>query len=277
MRKISLLIVVICLLCHLASCGSQRKPDQDVAKITVSIEPLRFLTEQIAGSYFQVVTMVPKGGSPETYEPSPRQMMDLQESKIYFAVGELGFEKTWLDKFKENAPDVSFVSVSGSQNNHADPHVWTSYRQLMGMAQVICETLCQADPEHQTYFKENLQKTVTLLKTSDQEVRHELQNIKQRAFLIYHPTLTYFAEDYGLTQIAIESEGKEPSPQRLAELIEQCRKANVGVIFVQEEFDRKNAELIARETHTKLVTINPLAYDYDKELRKIAKILADHE
>lgn len=274
MRKISLLIAAICFLFHLVSCGSQRKQDQDVPKITVSIEPLRCLTEQIAGSCFQVLTMVPKGGSPETYEPSPKQMMDLQESRIYFAIGELGFEKTWLGKFKENAPEVSFVNVSGKQDDHADPHVWTSYNRLIGMAQVICETLCHADPEHEAYFKENLQKTVTMLKTSDQEVRHELQNIRQRAFLIYHPTLTYFAEDYGLTQIAIESEGKEPSPQRLAQLIGQCRKENVGVILVQEEFDRKNAELIARETHTQIVTINPLAYDYDKELRRIAKILS---
>ena len=66
----------------------------------------------------------------------------------------------------------------------------------------------------------------------------------------------------------------EEDAQRLAELIEQCRKENVGVIFIQEEFDRKNAELIARETRTQLVSINPLAYDYDKELRQIAKILS---
>ena len=182
--------------------------------------------------------------------------------------------KSWLDKFKENAPDVSFVNTSGRQAANADPHVWTSYRRLIKMAGVICEALCDADPEHQEYFKANLKKTVSSLEAADQEVQRELQSVRQRAFLIYHPTLTYFAEDYGLMQIAIENEGKEPSPQRLAELIEQCRKENVGVIFIQEEFDRKNAELIARETRTQLVSINPLAYDYDKELRQIAKILS---
>ena len=275
MRKIALLIAAFgFLLINLAACGNRRNAEEERPKVMVSIEPLRCLTEQIAGDYFQVETMVPKGGSPETYEPSPRQMMHLQESKVYLAVGDLGFEKTWLDKFKENAPDVSFVNTSGRQAANADPHVWTSYRRLIKMAGVICEALCDADPEHQEYFKANLKKTVSSLEAADQEVQRELQSVRQRAFLIYHPTLTYFAEDYELMQIAIENEGKEPSPQRLAELIEQCRKENVGVIFIQEEFDRKNAELIARETRTQLVSINPLAYDYDKELRQIAKILS---
>lgn len=275
MRKIALLIAAFgFLLINLAACGNRRNAEEERPKVMVSIEPLRCLTEQIAGDYFQVETMVPKGGSPETYEPSPRQMMHLQESKVYLAVGDLGFEKTWLDKFKENAPDVSFVNTSGRQAANADPHVWTSYRRLIKMAGVICEALCDADPEYQEYFKANLKKTVSSLEAADQEVQRELQSVRQRAFLIYHPTLTYFAEDYGLMQIAIENEGKEPSPQRLAELIEQCRKENVGVIFIQEEFDRKNAELIARETRTQLVSINPLAYDYDKELRQIAKILS---
>ena len=94
-----------------------------------------------------------------------------------------------------------------------------------------------------------------------------------KAFLIYHPTLTYFAQDYGLTQIAIETDGKEPSPAQLVRLIRLCKEKQVRTIFVQQEFDRRNAELIAKETGTHLVDINPLSYEWKEEMLKIARTL----
>ena len=95
-----------------------------------------------------------------------------------------------------------------------------------------------------------------------------------KAFLIYHPALTYFARDYGLKQICIEEEGKEPSPSRLQELVREAREADVRVVFIQQEFDTRNAQMMAEETGTKPVVINPLGYDWEKEMINITRALA---
>ncbi|MDD4418434.1 MAG: zinc ABC transporter substrate-binding protein, partial [Bacteroides graminisolvens] len=93
------------------------------------------------------------------------------------------------------------------------------------------------------------------------------------AFMIYHPALSYFARDYGLHQICIEEEGKEPSPAHLSDLIEICKEEEVRIIFVQPEFDRRNAEIIAKQTNTNIVDVNPLSYNWEKEMIHIANSL----
>ena len=97
------------------------------------------------------------------------------------------------------------------------------------------------------------------------------------AFMIYHPALSYFARDYGLHQIPIEAGGKEPSPAPLKALMNTCKNEKVRVIFVQPEFDRRNAEIIAKQTGTKVVDINPLAYDWETEMLNTARALTNVE
>jgi zinc transport system substrate-binding protein len=92
--------------------------------------------------------------------------------------------------------------------------------------------------------------------------------------MIYHPALSYFARDYGLHQISIEEGGKEPSPAHLKEIIEVCKTEKVRIVFIQPEFDRRNAEVMAKETGTRIVPINPLSYNWEEEMIKIAKELA---
>ena len=89
MKKYLLLLTVTLIL---ASCTTN--PQDTRRKITVTIEPLRYFTEQIAGEKFVVNTMVPQGGNPETYEPTAQQMVKLAESDLYIKVGNIGFERT---------------------------------------------------------------------------------------------------------------------------------------------------------------------------------------
>ena len=95
--------------------------------------------------------------------------------------------------------------------------------------------------------------------------------------MIYHPALSYFARDYDLLQLPIEAGGKEPSPAHLKELVDLCKEEEIRVIFVQPEFDRRNAELIARQTGTRVVDINPLAYDWEAEMLRTARELTTHK
>lgn len=278
----------------LSACKDTPKNDADKLQVTVTIEPLRYVTEKLGGNNIDVRTFVPKGLSPETYEPTPQQLIALKESKLYLAVGELGFERIWLDRLKENASETQFVRTDNgirliesnhnhthdttSSCNHAgtDPHIWTTPQNMIQIAKNIYQALNEIRPELKDTFsirmksfeKEMLQIDSLLQSTFSKQTI-------QRSFLIYHPTLSYFAQTYGLKQIAIEENGKSPSPAQLQQIIETCRQNKVQVIFIQQEFDQRNAEIISRETGTKIVRINPLAYDWKEEIMHIAHTLSD--
>ncbi len=285
-------LVLSCLsLCLLAS-GCKPAPSGEEAKpqVTVSIEPLRFFTEQIAGNYFEVSSMVTKGNSPETYEPTPQQIIDLENSLLYIGIGGLGFEANRLGSLKAAAPDTRFVDVEKeltdnrlpahaggicSHHGTSDPHVWTSPRNMRIIAAAICNALSQTDSTHADDFRARLDSVLIEIDETDRYIHQRTEHLSRRSFLIYHPTLTYFAKDYGLKQIAIEEDGKAPTAKQMSALVKTSRSERPNVIFVQKEFDRSNAELVARETGTRIVEINPLSYDWHQEMRAIADALSD--
>ena len=279
MKKYNILFLLAILSVTL-SCGDRRGPDAGKRVITVTIEPLRYFTERIAGDRFDVATMVPEGGNPETYEPSARQMVDLSRSVLYVKVGSIGFERTWMKKLEQNAPHAIVVDSSDgislvkTENGIADPHTWMSTANARIIAGNIYRALVRIDKKDSIYFKKNLDSLVDSINRVDLEVRRLTEKAAHRTFLIYHPALSYFARDYGLRQIPIEAGGKEPSPAYLKELVDVCRKETVHVIFVQPEFDRRNAELIAEQTGARVEPINPLSYDWPQEMLHVARALS---
>lgn len=272
--------------------GCQREPvSADKRVITVTIEPQRFFTEQLAGDKFTIRCMVSDGNSPETYDPTPQQLVGLAQSEAYFRIGLIGFELSWMDKLKANAPQMKVFDVSEgvdfisdeahsheARDGHAvgaDPHIWNSPANARIIARNMCRALCQLDSANQNFFQARLDSLELLINHTDSLVRALLSDVPGRSFVIYHPALTYYAHDYGLRQYCIEDHGKEPSPAHLQQLIDFCRKEKIRVVFVQKEFDSRNAELIAREIGARVVTINPLNYHWDDELIRITKILTE--
>ncbi|WP_321519595.1 metal ABC transporter solute-binding protein, Zn/Mn family [uncultured Bacteroides sp.] len=289
MRKI---FIMLSLLVSIAFIGCTNKKEQNKKILTVTIEPQRYFTEQIAGDKFSVVSMVPKGSSPESYDPIPSQLVSLDKSEAYFRIGYIGFELTWFERLKENAPHMLVFDTSAGINlildshhhhhgdnegsNHSlkgiDPHIWNSPINVQIIANNTCKALCSLDKANEIYYIQRCNKLKQEIKNLDDTLKVILKNA-DKSFMIYHPALSYFARDYGLHQICIEEEGKEPSPAHLKELIQTCKKEGVRVIFVQQEFDKNNAELIAKETGTKIVSINPLSYDWKGEMIHIAQAL----
>lgn len=281
-------IILFLNLLVLMGCSSRQQQTQQ-ATLTVSIEPLRYFTEAIAGDKFQVTSMVPEGSNPETYDPTPQQLVTLSQSVAFLRIGYIGFEQVWAEKLQSNAPNVKFFNLSEGVNlireddihhgNHShpggvEPHIWSSTQNAYIIADNIFHALCTLDADHTAYYKENLAKLKQEIARTDNEIHTFLQNTSC-AFLIYHPALSYFARDYGLEQICIEEGGKEPSPAHLQALIRRCKEKHVQVIFVQKEFDTRNAEIIARETGAKIVSINPLSYKWQKEMTTVAKALSE--
>jgi len=258
--------------------------------ITVTIEPQRYFAEQLADSLFRIECMVPVGTSPETYDPTPAQMAKLARSKAYFCIGHIGFEEVWIDKLKQNYPYIPFfdncegISMIVSGHSHSDghfhvegvdPHTWSSPKAVRLIVQNMYAALTKIDSENKNFYAVNLRSLLEQIDAIDEQIAQILQNSSQKAFIIYHPALTYFARDYGLTQYSIEADGKEPSPEQLKTLIETAKKEGVKTVFIQQEFDKKNAELIAKETGCRLIVINPLSYDWAEEMLNIAKALSD--
>lgn len=291
-----------------SSCSSKRdgesKADQQV--ITVSIEPLRYFTEAIAGPDWKVETLVPNGASPETYDPTPRQLAQLAESKACLRIGYVGYELIWNSRLAENAPHVPFMNMSEGidliyDSHHAhhhhhddkpgnfeeeehhttsdaeggvEPHVWNSPANARIIADNILKAMITLDKPHAESYRLRYDTLCQRIDRCDSLIREWLSKPEaSEAFMIYHPALSYFARDYGLTQIAIETDGKEPSAARMKELNELCKANHVKVIFIQPEFDSRNAEAIAKQTGAHIIHINPLSYHWEEELIATAKAL----
>lgn len=293
MQYMKHVIYIFFLLILFSSCSDKKgRSNTDKPLITVTIEPLRYFTEAIAGDKFEVVSMVPKGSSPETYDPTPQQLISLGKSVAYFRIGYIGFELTWMDKLQENAPNmkvfdtsqgIKFIQAEGHYHGDhfheggIEPHIWNSPRNSMIIANNILNALVQLDSDNKDYYTERFDLLSKDINKTDAEIKSILSQGADSVFMIYHPALSYFARDYGLKQIPIEKDGKEPSPAYLKELIDISRREKVNVIFVQPEFTLRNAELISKETKTKIISINPLDYNWQEEMIKIAKALVIHE
>lgn len=282
MKKLIYILILL-----ISSACSNSTTDHEKPILTVTLEPLRYFTEAIAGDNYQVVSMVPKGSSPESYDPTPQQLVNLSQSQAYLRIGYIGFEQAWMKKLEANCPDmkvydtsqgVDLIREEGHQHGDhfheggVEPHIWNSTRNVSIIAENIYNALCNLDATHQTEYKQRLDSLKQLVSQTDKEIRTHLQQADS-TFLIYHPALSYFARDYGLKQISIEESGKEPSPAQLKALIDTCRKEKAHTIFVQQEFDQRNAQLIADELGVNVVSINPLSYDWKEEMIKVAKAL----
>jgi zinc transport system substrate-binding protein len=270
MRRILYFPVLLLML----SCGrSGTAPDNRI--ITVSISPFKYFVEQIAGNDFTVNVMVPAGADPHTYEPFPGQINNLRKSVGYISNGFLGFEMNWLDRFYEtnramkklNLGD-SIVPLSSDHHHEgghietADPHYWVSPKCAIVIASSVNNFLCGLNPSQSQKYNSNFQILISNIHELDNKASQLFSDIRVKSFMIYHPNLAYVARDYGLEEIPVEYEGKEPSPSRMRELVDRMRKENLRTIFVQIEYDTKNAKAIAGETGAKIVLIDPLSENW---------------
>lgn len=245
--------------------------------ITVSIAPFGYFVKEIAGDDFRVNIMVPAGSDPHIYEPVPDQINKLRSSEAYISNGLLGFELTWLDRFYEINRNMVKLSVGdkidliADEHEHhghrepaggADPHFWLSPSCAKVVASSVYELLCSLNPAAKEKYESGYKSLLEKISETDMKADSLLSGFKGRAFMIYHPNLAYLARDYGLKEITVEYEGKEPPPSRMKELIDLAHKENISVIFVQKEFDNKNAKVIASETGASLKVIDPLSEDW---------------
>ncbi|MDR1257858.1 MAG: zinc ABC transporter substrate-binding protein [Tannerellaceae bacterium] len=275
------LLTTLASLLTFAGCTSQSEGDY----IAVTIEPQQYFAEKIAGDKFAIHTVVPAGQSPEIYDPTPQQMIRVSKSRAYLQIGHIGFEQAWMQHIRDNNPmmqvfDLSegFELIMDEDSHHpggVDPHIWSCIGGARAIAGNTLKAFIAIDKDNEAYYRRNYNSIVAEIDETEAIIRQKLSHLANSAFIIYHPSLTYFAHEFDLLQLCIEADGKEPSPGQLKELVDEAREHHASVVFVQQEFDRKNAERIAEETSCRIVSINPLNYHWNKELISIAKALAN--
>jgi len=267
-------------------------PDvNDRINIFVSVPPQKFLVERIGGEHVSVSVMLRPGYSPETYEPSPKEMAALSRSQLYFRVG-VPFENIWMDVITAVNSDLKIIeccnqitnrdltnhkekNINSYQSEMVDPHIWTSPANAKLLAQQIKEVLIEEDPDQQQFYQSNYQLLSDELNELDNFIHSKLSDVRMPYILVSHPSWGYYAERYGLVQISLENNGKEKGPRGLIELIEFAKKKNIPTLFRQRQFKTASTVTLADEINANIIEIDPLAEDYIVNLREVTRVFAE--
>ena len=288
MRKV--LIILFAVFC-LHSVFAEKS---DKLNVYVSIMPQKYFADKVGGELVNVSVLVPSGTSPENFDPSPKQIMQLGSSDVYFTI-DIPFENIFLDKIKagkkklviadcdKNVPKLrnpehkehEHEHEHGHQHGEFDPHIWTDPELIKIIAQNMADTFSVTDPAHAATYAANLKNFKDELDTLKDELSLKLAPYKGRIFYVYHSAYTYFAERFGLVQKSIETGEKEPTPAKLRELVNQANQDKVKTIFIQPEFPASGAKRVAEAIGGKTVTMSVLEYDVPANMRKTAALLAE--
>ena len=265
-------------------------------EVFVSIAPQKYFVERVGGQLVHVSVMVPPGASPHVYEPKPDQMRTLAQAEVYFALG-VEFEKPLLPKVAGLHPELLIIHTDagieklpmiphhhhhendpGKSHNHdhhhhgaLDNHIWLSPDLVRIQARHILEALIALDGAHAPVYEANFKAFMADLDALDADIRQTLAEKQGMAFLVFHPAWGYFARHYGLEQIPVELEGKEPKAQDLQHLIQRAKAGGIRVVFVSPQFSTRSAETIASAIGGQTIAINPLAENWMENMRTVAK------
>ncbi len=290
----------------LASCSTDRQKEAlSKPMVYVSIAPQQYFVQRIAGDLADVRLMLPSGSSPVTYEPTIKQQVELKTAAIYFRIG-VPFEESFLAKVAEAAPDLKIIDTRKGihlretesfedvalhlgtedaehhdhdhehEHGEKDPHIWLSPMLVKIQAMTIANALIELMPNQKGVIEKNLLAFYNDMDLLSIEITKTLEPIQNRTMLVFHPAWGYFGDQFGLQQIPIEIEGKEPLGKYTVEIMNYARENGIKVIFVQKQFDEAIAQSIANEIGGGVVPIDPMAPDYLENMRNIATTIAEN-
>lgn len=284
-RKLILLTILTSML--ISGCGDSSDKPKPQADVFVSVQPLAWLAERIAGEELEISTIVDASQDPHTFTPSAKQILNLAGGKIFFTIN-LPLEQTISNKVASASNSLRVVDLTdgmdllhsdcGGVRDHdhshsqglLDPHIWMSPKLSKVIARRMCKEFCKLKPEAAEIFQANCEKLITDLDNLDKELASSLKHCKGKTIFVFHPAFGYFARDFGLHQKAVETGGKKPSMKNIMQLVAQARAQGVKIIFVQKQFSPSDAKLIAKQIGGTVAIVDPLSKDYILNLRALA-------
>lgn len=313
---LALILVAVMAVILLSGCQAKDISPSDSEKpiVAVSVPPQSFFVNKIAGDTVETITLIPPGYSPENYQPKPYEIEKLSKAKVYFTTDVPTEEANILPSLKDLSGDIKIVDMfdmiadkykvltfdlyddsldavllHDEEENHdehegeeahdhsgADPHIWMSPKRAMMMAEIVYSELVIISPENEEIYKTNLNSLINELEDVDKYIKDTLADKTNKSFIIYHPSLGYFADDYDIKMLAIEENGKETTAKNLERIIDFAKSNNIKVVFYQTEIDSSQAKVIASEINGSVVGINPLSEDYISNLKQLVDVLKDN-
>ena len=266
--------------------------------VAVGIVPEAAFVQAVAGDLVDVVTLIPPGYSAANYQPSAGEMQALSEADVYFTMQMPTEEANILPKVGDFNPDMLIINLrdaaaavyplltstdhheagqSGEDAAIVDPHVWLSPKRAIVMVRAIADTLCSLDKAHEKIYQENADAYIEKLEDMDDKIRKITSALNNKSFLIYHAAYAYFADDYGLDMISIETQGKQATAAEMQHVIDLARQDGIRTVFYQQEFDDNQAKTVAEEIGGTVRETAPLSADYIGNLTALANALAESE
>ena len=279
--RISLILALIVLILSVSGDMSQ-KADSEQVKVATTIIPLGEFVREIGGERVKVTVLVPPGAEPHTFEPSPSQIRQIADANVYVKIG-AGFEY-WIDNILKINPSMLIVDssqgvdlIKGSDEGSiggVDPHIWVSPRDAMVQVRNICVGLIKVDPSGKDYYIKNMDTYIRKLEELDYFLNSTFAKTDKKKFIVLHPAWSYFARNYGLEEISINEEEKEPGPKYVANVIELAKANGIKTIFVEPQYNPKMADIMANEIGGKEVVIDPLGENYIENMKHIGETIA---
>lgn len=256
-------------------------------KIFTTLIPQKWVVDRIVGERFEVVAVVGKGKDPHTFEISPSLLREIGKASVYFSFGFTDAEMNLIKRLKKTFPNLKIVDISKGvkkeriENHHHhhhgdyDPHIWLSPLNMKIVASNVLDEIIKIDPEAKEFYTENYGKLIEELDKLHSEIQQILSPVRGKKFLVFHSAFKYFEREYGVIEVSIEREGKEPSPRELAKIISEAKKDNIKVIFAQPAFPSSSVKVIADEIKAKIIEFDHLDYNYIENLKKFAILIRE--
>ena len=292
-----LLLLPATILPGLGACGGGPSPPPEDGRIAVAvtIPPQAWLVQKVGGPRVETTVLVRPGESPATYLPTDAQISRVMQADLYFRIGVPCEQGRWFQAVQRAIPDRIVDARQGialrpmgkacahgeGPEGHAhgprsgqDPHIWLSPALLKRQARTVAESLVRIDPEREMLYNKNLALLLAELDETEEEVRRILAPLRGTRIYVFHPSWGYLCADFGLTQVAIEVDGKEPSDHELTAMRERAQADGVKVIFVQPQIPGQAARAVAEAIGGEVRELDPLAEDVAANLKRTARIIA---
>jgi zinc transport system substrate-binding protein len=282
-----ILLITTSIIYYINSQKNSEKLNDGKIGVGVSIGPEVEFVKAVGGDKVDVTLMMPPSADPHSYEPLPNQLSQVSNAKMYAEIGtSLEFETNYMDNIKAANPNMLIVNTSKginlipnsaeSEANTVDPHVWVDPKNAEIMVNNIYDGLVEVDPGDKEYFTKNRDNYIQQIKELDSNTTKLLKSKNGSYILIYHPSFGYYAKDYNMTQIGAMINDEEPSPQRIAMMIDIAKKYNIKTLYSEPQYNLNFMESIASQAGARVVTVNDLDENYLENMAKIATTFANN-